>query len=137
WSTIRSGGSPSGASGPRRPPSSRSEPGVRELADLLSRFVLPLVRGGELVVGRPISMEELGALEAQIPHATREVVEVDDARADVIADLVVSPPALVFEADELSLAAALHNLLFLVHPRADTWAVSSSARRRVLETAQE
>jgi len=110
---------------------------VRELADLLSRFVLPLVRGGELVVGRPISMEELGALEAQIPHATREVVEVDDARADVIADLVVSPPALVFEADELSLAAALHNLLFLVHPRADTWAVSSSARRRVLETAQE
>jgi hypothetical protein len=109
----------------------------RELAELLQRFVLPLVRGGDVAVGRPISLEELPDLEAQIPHCSPQLAPVDDARTEVIAELVVRPPALVFDIDELSLAACVHNLLFLVHPRADTWSVSSSARRRVIETAQE
>jgi hypothetical protein len=109
----------------------------RELSDLLQRFVLPLVRGGDLVVGRPISHEELPDLEAQIPTCSPELATVDEARAEVIAELVVRPPALVFDVDELALAICVHNLLFLVHPRADSWAVSTSARRRVLETAQE
>jgi hypothetical protein len=109
----------------------------RELAELLQRFILPLVRGGEVAVGRPISLEELPELEAQIPHCSPQLAPVDDARTEVIAELVVRPPALVFDIDELSLAACVHNLLFLVHPRADTWAVSASARRRVIETAQE
>jgi hypothetical protein len=109
----------------------------RELAELLERFVLPLVRGGDVAVGRPISLEELPELEAQIPHCSPQLAPVDDARTEVIAELVVRPPALVFDIDELSLAACVHNLLFLVHPRADTWSVSSSARRRVIETAQE
>ena len=108
----------------------------RELEALLDRFVLPLVKGGELAVGRPIAVDELRTLEEQIPHASEKVVEVDDARTDVLADLVVRPPSLVFDADELSLAAAVHNLLFLVHPRADSWSVSGSARKKVLETAQ-
>ncbi len=110
---------------------------ARELAELLQRFVLPLVRGGDVAVGRPISLEELPELEAQIPHCSPQLAPVDDARTEVIAELVVRPPALVFDMDELSLAACVHNLLFLVHPRADTWSVSSSARRRVIETAQE
>jgi hypothetical protein len=109
----------------------------RELSDLLERFVLPLVKGGELAVGRPISIDQLRALEEAIPHATEKLVEVDDARTDVLSDLVVRPPSLVFDIDELALAAAVHNLLFLVHPRADTWSVSGSARRKVIETAQE
>ncbi len=109
----------------------------RELAELLQRFVLPLVRGGDVAVGRPISLEELPELEAQIPHCSPQLAPVDEARTEVIAELVVRPPALVFDIDELSLAACVHNLLFLVHPRADTWSVSSSARRRVIETAQE
>ena len=110
---------------------------ARELAEILQRFVLPLVRGGDVAVGRPISLEELPELEAQIPHCSPQLAPVDDARTEVIAELVVRPPALVFDMDELSLAACVHNLLFLVHPRADTWSVSSSARRRVIETAQE
>jgi hypothetical protein len=109
----------------------------RELSDLLERFVLPMVRGGELVVGRPIAIDELSDLEAQIPHNTPQLGVIDDARTEVSSELVVRPPAMVFDADELSLAACVHNLLFLVHPRADTWAVSTSGRRRVLETAQE
>lgn len=107
------------------------------LSELLQRFVLPLVRGGELVVGRPIALDALGQLEDEIPHVTPQLVEVDDARTEVVAELVVRPPALTFDADELALAACVHNLLFLVHPRADSWSVSSSARMRVLETAQE
>jgi hypothetical protein len=110
---------------------------ARELDALLERFILPLVRGGELAVGRPISLDELRALEEQIPHATEKIVDVDEARADVLSDLVVRPPALVFDLDELSLAAAVHNLLFLVHPRADSWSVSGSSRRKVIETAQQ
>lgn len=109
----------------------------RELDALLDRFVLPLVKGGELAVGRPIALDELRRLEEQIPHASERVVEVDEARHDVLTDLVVRPPAQVFDIDELALAAAVHNLLFLVHPRADSWSVSGSARRRVIETAQE
>jgi len=111
--------------------------GWSDLGELLQRFVLPLVSGGELVVGRPIAIDALGDLEAQIPHVTPQLVAVDEARTEVIAELVVRPPALVFEADELCLAACVHNLLFLVHPRADSWAVSTSARMRVLDTAQE
>ncbi len=109
----------------------------RELEALLDRFVLPLVKGGELSVGRPIAFDELRALEEQIPHASEKVVEVDEARHDVLADLVVRPPALVFDLDELALAAAVHNLLFLVHPRADSWSVTGSSRKKVIETAQE
>jgi len=109
----------------------------RDLVDFLRRFILPLVRGGDVAVGRPIAVEELPSLEAQIPHSSPELAPVDDARTEVVAELVVRPPAMVFDIDELSLAACVHNLLFLVHPRADTWAVSASARRRVLETAQE
>lgn len=109
----------------------------RHLPEFLERFVLPLVRGGDVAVGRPISLEELPDLEAQIPHSSPQIEPVDDARTEVIAELVVRPPAMVFDIDELSLAASVHNLLFLVHPRADTWAVSTTARRRVLETAQE
>ncbi len=110
---------------------------ARDLIELLERFVLPLVRGGELTVGRPIAIDELPDLEAQIPHSTPQIGPVDDARTEVVAELVVRPPALVFDVDELAMAASVHNLLFLVHPRADSWAVSTGARRRVLETAQE
>jgi hypothetical protein len=109
----------------------------RDLPDFLERFVLPLVRGGDVAVGRPIGLEELPDLEAQIPHCSPHIAPVDDARTEVVAELVVRPPSFVFDEDELALAASVHNLLFLVHPRADTWAVSASARRRVVETAQE
>ena len=103
---------------------------------MLERFVLPMVAGGDIAVSRPIPLAEVPGLEEQLPHSGPQLVAVDEARARVVSELVVSPPAMVFDVDELCLSAAVHNLLFLVHPRADSWSVSNSARRKVLETAQ-
>jgi hypothetical protein len=109
----------------------------RSVADFLERFVLPLVRGGEMAVGRPVSVDDLQRFEDELAHASEALVAVDEARTDVVAELVVRPPALVLDADELHLAAAVHNLLFLAHPRTESWTVSARAERKVLETARQ
>ncbi len=101
----------------------------------LDRFVRPLVAGGELHVGAPIPAVDVDRWDAELPHASVELVAVDDARASVLSTLVVRPPALVLERDELALAAGLHNALFLVHPRADRWSVSDRQRRRIIDNA--
>ncbi len=103
--------------------------------DFLSRFVKPLVAGGELHVGAPIPLPDLQRWEAELHDASVESVEVDDARVAVLSTLVCRPPAFLLEADELALAAGLHNALFLVHPRADQWSVSDRQRRRIIDTA--
>lgn len=108
----------------------------RSVAEFLGQFVLPLVRGGELTVGRPIDAEDMRAFEDDLPHASVELVEVDEARADVLSALVVRPPALVLGVDELRLAAAVYNLLFLAHPRVDTWAIGKGGVRKVVEAAK-
>jgi hypothetical protein len=107
----------------------------RGVAEFLEQFVLPLVKGGSMRVGRPISVVDIESFESALPHATEALVAVDDARHDVLADIVVRPPSLVLDSDELHLAAAVHNLLFLTHPRTDSWAVTSGSARKVLETA--
>ncbi len=105
-------------------------------AEFLDQFVLPLVRGGQLLVRDPIDAEELQALIDGLAHASEALVAVDDARAEVLSELVVRPPALVLDAEELQLAAALHDVLFLSHPRAGSWATGSGALRRVAEAAR-
>src|ERR1700712_5153557 len=89
----------------------------------LERFVKPLVNGGELHVGAPIPIGDVERWDTELDSATVELVAVDEGRTNVLSSLVVRPPALVLEADELMLAAGLHNMLFLVHPRADVWSV--------------
>src|SRR3569623_70649 len=101
----------------------------------LERFVKPLVAGGELHVGAPIPYADVERWETELDAATVELVAVDDARTNVLSTLVVRPPSLVLEGDDLALAAGLHNALFLVHPRADTWAVSDRQRRRIIDNA--
>lgn len=108
---------------------------MRTAAEFLEEFALPLVAGGEAVVGRPLSVAEVEEMARQLPHASEPIVAIDDARHQVLAELVVRPPALVFDADELLLVAAIHNLLFLSHPRTDSWTVTDAAKRKVLETA--
>jgi hypothetical protein len=108
---------------------------ARSVAEFLSTFVLPLSRGGDLVISRPISSEEMLELQKELGQASAELVAVDEARTRVISALVVKPPALVFDDSDLHLCAALHNLLFLAHPRASGWTMSSKAERRVLATA--
>lgn len=108
----------------------------RTVTDFLAGFVLPLVRGGELQVHKPISEPELRLMADDLPHASVPMVQIDDARTEVCAELVVRAPALVLDEDELSLAASLHNLLFLSHPDAESWSVTRSMERRVLDTAR-
>jgi hypothetical protein len=103
--------------------------------DFLTKFVKPLVAGGELHVGGPIPAAEVARWEHELPHASVEQMAVDDARTTVLSTLVVRPPALILEADELALAAGLHNALFLVHPRAELWSVSDRQRRKIIDTA--
>jgi hypothetical protein len=103
--------------------------------DFLERFIRPLVAGGELHIGPPIPMADVDRWDQELGDATVELVAVDEARAAVLSTLVVRPPALVLERDELALAAGLHDALFLVHPRAERWSVSDRQRRRIIDTA--
>ncbi|HEY1816301.1 MAG TPA: hypothetical protein VGG74_28330 [Kofleriaceae bacterium] len=101
----------------------------------LERFVRPLVAGGELHVGAPIPLADVERWATELDAATIELVSVDEARTNVLSTLVVRPPALVLDADELALAAGLHDALFLVHPRAEIWSVTDRTRRRIVDTA--
>jgi hypothetical protein len=103
--------------------------------DFLSRFVRPLVAGGEVHIGAPIPADDVARWEHELGDASVELVAVDEAREAVVSTLVCRPPAFVLDADELLLAAGLHNALFLVHPRAEEWSVSDRARRKIIDTA--
>jgi hypothetical protein len=109
-----------------------ARPHVREF---LERFVKPLVAGGELHVGPPIPIADVDRWDQELGDASVELVAVDEARAQVLSTLVVRPPSLVLERDELALAAGLHDALFLVHPRAERWSASERQRRRIIDTA--
>ena len=104
--------------------------------DFLEHFVLPMVTGGQMHVGKPIDARRLEAFETQLPHASVPLVGIDEAREAVLSGIVVRPPAMVFDLDELSLAAAVHNLLYLSHPDADGFGISQAARAKVVATAQ-
>lgn len=107
----------------------------RHVREFLEQFVRPLVAGGDLHIGPPIPVEDVDRWEHELAEASVELVAVDDARTSVLSTLVVRPPALVLERDELALAAGLHDALFLVHPRAERWSVSDRQRRRIIDTA--
>jgi hypothetical protein len=108
----------------------------RPVAQFLERFVVPLVRGGEIHVGKPISAGELVQFSQDLAHASEPLVAADEARTAAVAELVVRPPSFVLDEDDLHIAAALHNLLFLEHPRVDSWMVPTGRLERVRETAQ-
>jgi hypothetical protein len=109
---------------------------ARPAAEFLGGFVLPLVAGGPLRVGRPIGEKEIRHIEQDLPHAAVPLVEVDEARTAAVAEIVVQPPSFVFDSDELHLAAAVHNLLFLEHPQADGWMTLQSRVERVRQVAR-
>jgi hypothetical protein len=106
-----------------------------DVATFLERFVLPLVAGGEVHVGRPLTSADLARFEMDLGNATVALVAVDEARTDVLAELVARPPALVLDADELGLAAGLHDALVLAHPDTDGTLVTDAMRRRIAGTA--
>jgi len=102
----------------------------------LTGFVLPLVAGGEVKIGRPLSTQDLIDFEHDLANHAVATTAIDDARDRVLSTLVCRPPSLVLDAEDLALAAGLHDALFLAHPRADGWSVSDRQRRRIAETAQ-
>jgi len=101
----------------------------------LETFVLPLVIGGEVHVGRPITPPELARLQAELDGATVPLVAIDEARADVLATVCARPPALVLGDDEVALAVGLHDALVLAHPDADGTLITDSMRRRIAGAA--
>lgn len=86
------------------------------LADFLTRFVQPLVAGGEVRIGAPIPPQLLARWEVELGEVVEAVVAVDQARAAAASGLVVRPPPLALGGEELRLAVALHGALVLAHP---------------------
>lgn len=98
----------------------------------LREFLLPLIAGGELHVGRPLDAEDLVRLEAELVSPTEESVAIESARADLAAALWLYPVPTELDRPTLELAAALHNLLFLSHPGARRWYLRQSSIEQVL-----
>lgn len=115
---------------PQPPPSEESPPTPRgHPVPFVSRFLLPLVKGGPLHVGRPLGPRAVAVMvEAWRPGARRGFSSIAEiAEQDAIAELtrlrVARARALLFGAaapplDEVSLrlGVAVHNLLALGHP---------------------
>ncbi|HVV86917.1 MAG TPA: hypothetical protein VHE35_27955 [Kofleriaceae bacterium] len=106
-----------------------------DLTSFLERFVRPLVAGGDVHVGKPLTADDVQRFEDELPHATLAAEQVDDARADVLSLLVARPPPMVLGPDELALAAALHDALVLAHPDADGTLVTDRMRKKIAATA--
>lgn len=106
-----------------------------ELASFLDTFVRPLCAGGEVHVGRPLTITDVNRFEPALDHASVAADQVDDARAEVLATLVARPPPMILGADELALAAALHDALVLAHPDADGALVTDRIRKKIAATA--
>ncbi len=89
---------------------------------LVSGFLLPLLRGGALRVGRPIGESALARLGAALAHREAEgagegaVAALASARREVAARFLPSPPEPPLDEVSLRLGAALYDLLALGHP---------------------
>lgn len=99
------------------------------LADFVHGFVLPLLRGGDLHVGRPLRPKDRDAMALDLGSLAghRELVFARNRRTELY-----SPHPLLDEPDhdELSLWVGLHNLLVFDHPdRIRVWARGSTWRR--------
>jgi hypothetical protein len=106
------------------------------LEAFLTGFVLPLVAGGEVKVGRPLSLDDVAGFDGELAHQSVAGNAIDDARERVLSTLVCRSPSLLLDVEDLALCAGLHDALFLAHPRADGWSVTDRQRRRIGETAQ-
>lgn len=98
------------------------------LAEFVEHFVLPMLAGGEVRVGRPMRPREVEAMGLEVPTLSSGVLSFARTRH---AELL-SPTAMVGdpEPDEVSLWAGLHNTLCFDHPeRARVWARASAWRR--------
>ena len=98
---------------------------------ILQTFILPLVSGGKVHVGRPLDASDLAALQDEASLQGELVVAVEGAMGRRAADLWLTEVDTALDPWALRLVAAAHNLLFLSHPGAERWTVRSRTREQV------
>jgi len=107
----------------------------------VTRFLLPLVRGGRVLVGRPLSRRAVEALARTAPRAGQADGREDAealalARREALTGIVPAPPLPPLDEATWRLGAAVHNLLVLEHPRLATGAGAEERIARVAEIAR-
>lgn len=106
----------------------------------VSEFLLPLVRGGILKVGRPLFPRDVDGL-MRVKDEARGSAEGDaftalgSARRRALLPLVSDPPAARLNEESWRLGAAVHDLLALAHPRIGTGPGAESRIERVAAAA--
>jgi hypothetical protein len=102
----------------------------------VSEFLLPLVAGGNVEVGRPLSRRDVeGLMRAHAERPTsgeREAARaLALARQQALMPFVAKVPALELDEATWRLGAAVHNLLAMAHPRIATGPGAESRVERV------
>ena len=87
-----------------------------DAAQWLHHFVLPLVAGGDVRVAHVIGARELDLLRRSDLERDESGERIAEARHSIASELVLTPPEPALDEEALRLAAAMQNLLFLLHP---------------------
>lgn len=82
----------------------------------LHNFVLPLIAGGDVRVAMVLGARELRQLKDSDFDNDENGQRIGEARHAIVSELLISPPEPELDEDALRLAAAMQNLLFLLHP---------------------
>lgn len=100
----------------------------------VSRFLLPLVRGGRLGVGRLLSVADVQAfVQSPLEDATERdaAVALALARQNRLSELTPDPPLPPLDPATWRLGAVVHNLLAMSHPRLATGARAEGRIERI------
>jgi hypothetical protein len=108
----------------------------------VAEFLLPLVRGGTLLVGRPLSFRDVRALmqvtgERPTTEEREAASSLGRARRECLSSLVPTAPELTLDEPTWRLGAAVHNLLALAHPRIATGPGADARIQRVADAAAQ
>ena len=108
-----------------------------DAAQWLHHFVLPLVAGGDVRVAHVIGARERKLLMESDFARDESAQRIAEARHAIASELVLTPPEPALDEEALRLAAAMQNLLFLMHPGTHASSVRRSRLRAVAAYATE
>lgn len=108
----------------------------------VAEFLVPLVRGGTLEVGRPLSVRDVEAMMMVRGHRAGQgepepdaAITLGAARRRHLLSLVATPPTPSLDEETWRLGGAVHDLLTLSHPRIALGPGASSRIRRIATEA--
>ena len=106
----------------------------------VAEFLVPLVRGGTLEVGRPLSVRDVDVMMRghRAGHGEPEsdaAMILGEARRRRLLALVATPPTPALDEETWRLGGAVHDLLTLSHPRIALGPGASSRIRRIATEA--